>query len=562
MEIVADGLDLPVEEPGIEVVLNSTGGIEYDYSFSVLANDQEQLIHIIPVAYIGDQLLVAVPKTAWHKKKANRNLPPAALKKAVTVEVVQASGDSMEEPQDAIIRIWMGFLDPILIPKLQAWDEDTMDLLVGFLDSDSCVCYPFAGGLSEAAQEHFAFLTAAEEPQVVGGSGLESMEARMERMETAFATMMSRLEHTLDGAPLIPSVMAPRAKTASAKKKTQAPDQRFPQLDPSVVAAAQSAGVEDSALMEMQRLMMASSTLGKMNVEPAMPKKKAAKKTNVLSESESEQDQNIGEAGVGSGGPVASGGGGSLHKAVQHLAEIVSVLTQDKVQKTRSSKIDQALDHVSSSGLSETGSLGSGKKTAAARRVLRQALLDSPEDISNIIERAMPEDLTSQTLTPGQPAPTLCARAWVEHRSKIGHWKTSAYSAWSAAGALDALVKGNVPACRARLCLLILMLDQCACDRGSWTLAAELSLEASPPTSVLGQHLPPATAEGESPFSRLLDPRWAEVALSHLRETEDFLVKRGKLGKKETPTTDPNEVARAKAKAKAKAAAQRESNET
>ena len=51
MEIVADGLDLPVEEPGIEVVLNSTGGIEYDYSFSVLANDQEQLIHIIPVAY-------------------------------------------------------------------------------------------------------------------------------------------------------------------------------------------------------------------------------------------------------------------------------------------------------------------------------------------------------------------------------------------------------------------------------------------------------------------------------------------------------------------------------
>ena len=76
--------------------------------------------------------------------------------------------------------------------------------------------------------------------------------------------------------------------------------------------------------------------------------------------------------------------------------------------------------------------------------------------------------------------------------------------------------------------------------------------------SVLGQHVPPATADGESPFSRLLDARWAEVAISHIRETEEFMVKRGKLGRREVPTADPTEAPRAKAKSKAKAAASKE----
>jgi hypothetical protein len=91
------------------------------------------------------------------------------------------------------------------------------------------------------------------------------------------------------------------------------------------------------------------------------------------------------------------------------------------------------------------------------------------------------------------------------------------------------------------------MIDQTACDRGSWTLAAELALEQGPPLSVLAQHQPPAVGDGEQPFSRLLDPRWAEVALAHLRETDDYLTRRTKLGKK-----DAAEASEPKAKAKSK----------
>lgn len=49
-------------------------------------------------------------------------------------------------------------------------------------------------------------------------------------------------------------------------------------------------------------------------------------------------------------------------------------------------------------------------------------------------------------------------------------------------------------------------------------LAAELGLEAGPPMSVLEQHKLPSVASGESPYSHILDPRWAEVSLSHLRD--------------------------------------------
>ena len=74
------------------------------------------------------------------------------------------------------------------------------------------------------------------------------------------------------------------------------------------------------------------------------------------------------------------------------------------------------------------------------------------------------------------------------------------------------------------------MLDQAAADRGSWVLASALSLEQGPPFAALSHHLPPSVGDGEVPFSRLLDPRWAEVALCHLKDTEEYVNRRGKVG--------------------------------
>lgn len=104
----------------------------------------------------------------------------------------------------------------------------------------------------------------------------------------------------------------------------------------------------------------------------------------------------------------------------------------------------------------------------------------------------MLEDLLHQTVTPGMPTVTLNCRAWMEHRSRIGPYKTGAYLGWTAAGALDCMIQGNTAGARARLALMMLMLDQCATDRGSWALASELSLEQAPPMAALSAHSPPA----------------------------------------------------------------------
>eukprot|EP00435_Cladocopium_sp_Y103_P017908 s2227_g4.t1 len=63
-----------------------------------------------------------------------------------------------------------------------------------------------------------------------------------------------------------------------------------------------------------------------------------------------------------------------------------------------------------------------------------------------------------------------------------------------------------------------MQLDQASIDHGSWYLASELGLEAGPPMSALDQHKTPNVLAGESPYSRILDSRWAEVSLAHLRE--------------------------------------------
>lgn len=153
--------------------------------------------------------------------------------------------------------------------------------------------------------------------------------------------------------------------------------------------------------------------------------------------------------------------------------------------------------------------------------------------------------------------PAYSCRAWVEHRSHIGSHKTLAHAAWGVAGALDCLQRNNIPGARARLAILLMQFDQVAIDAGNWYLAAELGLELPPPFSALDQHRAPNTMAGESPYSRILDPRWAELSVTHLREQEDFVTKRKALGKPAAKANldDDAEPFRRKPKLKPKAKA-------
>lgn len=245
--------------------------------------------------------------------------------------------------------------------------------------------------------------------------------------------------------------------------------------------------------------------------------------------------------------------------AVSQLTSIVATLAADK-EKKKKPALDSVLDGVHGSG--ESVSSGGGKRSSIARRALMKALSSSPHEIYHMIEKNMEEDLMGRTKTPGMPSTGWSARAWTEHRSYIGQYKTLAHAAWGTSGIIDALAGGRVEEARARANLLLLQLDQVAADRGSWQLASTLSLEPLPPFAVLATHSPPDVSMGEQPFSKLLDPRWSEVALAFLKDTDDYLEKRRKLQQKGSKKEETSGDDRPSPKRKPKSRPQKKGDNT
>ena len=161
----------------------------------------------------------------------------------------------------------------------------------------------------------------------------------------------------------------------------------------------------------------------------------------------------------------------------------MKLLMEDKLKGKKAGKVEAALDAVGGGGIVVEGVSG---------------------EISSLIERLIMEDMLSRTIAPGMPM-TMCSCVG---RTSLPHWR-------AAAGILDDFIHGSPQAARAKAALL-LQLDQAAIDKGEWTLAGELSLER-PFHNMCAQ----AIADGESPYSRLLDPRWSEIALAHPRDTEE-----------------------------------------
>ena len=80
---------------------------------------------------------------------------------------------------------------------------------------------------------------------------------------------------------------------------------------------------------------------------------------------------------------------------------------------------------------------------------------------------------------------------------------------------------------RARCGLALAALDQQAVDRGSWLLAGEVSLGTPPPFHSFALHRAPEPCD--LPHSMLVDPRWAELFMTKLRDISDYQEKRVKL---------------------------------
>ena len=545
---------LPEEESAF---LFEEGITRYSYSVSLFLVDAEKgtpSSQIILIAKFEGKNLVAFPHEVWNRTLTKRILESQSFAKPTLVEVQAAEVGDLDTPAaDQYLKLWIGFLKEEYMEQVHTHlAEFEADYFFATAGGEARL--PFAEALVQVAQDHFAFFSAAEETAGGVGSGEEVDAGDRELLEdesgSGLSLRMATMEAALKDIKETIASLAPVPLTAASKQTRKSAQQKkspkpkadagrvtidpvpkqipskvsakdFPSLDASVVTAALNAGIPVASLKEMEKLMGVPSKAAKTRDLKTL-------KLDPLSEDEEDAlnepppQEMLAESGLQDG---------SLPQdALSKLTAIVELLAEDKKRISNKSRLDSALDNLGGVAESSSSSSGGLKKAAAARRALRSTFNEHPKEIYMLIEKLMAEDITSQTLAPGVEQHSVCARSWIEHRSRIGNFKTTAHAAWGAAGILDSLMSGDVAKARARCCLLILQLDQCSIDRGSWTLASELSLEGHPPFGTLATHQLPIVSDGEQPFSKLLDGRWAEVCLAHLKDTDDYLLRRRTVG--------------------------------
>lgn len=521
------------------------GLVNFIYPVGQLFADQEGAtgsLQVIQICELENRLLVAVPQSVWHRSLSKRILQPGVLVRATLVEVQAAEGDQVDVPiEGESLKLWVGFLKKGYRECIEILEEFDVDYF--FDEREERRALPLAQALVDVSQEHFAFFSAEGdggprfEGEMVSGEAIDAgldgepmtdLEVRMAKMESVLHDIVHELKKSgpsktsvRKGATPKPAATPKVTVQASASQDYLPLDYKamFPKLDAGVVAAALQAGIPTTHLESMQSLMAQHTKATKVkDMNPKVAPDPLSENEGIQEE---EEELPPAEYGLGERSPIAS--------TLSKLTSTVEYLTDEK-KKSAVSKLETALDG-GATGSSEVPLYGSGKKAAQARRALRSSFEESPGDISALIEKLMYEDLTSTSLAHGMPPRGLNARAWVEHRSHITAHKTGAHAAWSVAGILDSLILGHYTKARARCAVLLLMLDQASIDRGSWTLAAELALEPGPPMNALSNHVGPAVQDGESPFSKLLDARWAEAALAHLKDQDDYLAKRRNVGR-------------------------------
>ena len=136
---------------------------------------------------------------------------------------------------------------------------------------------------------------------------------------------------------------------------------------------------------------------------------------------------------------------------------------------------------------------------------------------------------------PGLPMQGPLQGGWLEHRSHLSLYPTTVRLLWAVTGIWDCLRAGRHEEARARAALTVAAADQQALDGGSWVLAEHFLLEQGPPLSAFANRKSAQYESVDSYHSRIFEPRWAELCLHRVRELEQHLEAKKKLGGKGRP---------------------------
>ncbi len=419
-----------------------------------------------------------------------------------------------------------------------------------------CTCpLPYGKALVEVANEHFGFVTAESEmaptPAVVQ---VAPMEDRMKKLEDSLEAIRGSLAE-LAGEPRggCRAVPLPAKKPKKKEKAAGA----VAGMDPTTVQAARQAGIPESHLEEMSKILRSRP----QKLED-VPRKGALVKpapSGPLGETEDEGEED-GEVELI---PDVSGSAdrkqsNSLENAVIQLTAIAKKLTGEESRKDR---IDQILDGVGGSGShGESSSLPTSRKNSVALRALQRCLREDPKYIYQTVEANLQGDFLGRAASAGEPrVPGTTVRGWLSSRSRVQNYQQHVRWCWALGGVWDALIEGHPEEARARCALMMCAADQASIDGGNWLMSTVALLEPVPPYQQFVHHTAPSPAEAQ--HSALYDPRWAEIFPTYLKEVDSFVDAKKKLGSRGAIKIDKEEDAAARARAAAKAKSKAEKAE-
>ena len=187
--------DQPEEESSVlSTLFTSTRDIRLHYEFAHFSVDRgcvAQVFNFVPIAWLEGGLLAAFSKGSWDQTLAKRELPRKSLTRPILIEVaVAASANPEEQLEEKPIKVWVGFLDPDLVSISQqgraggALFEPCFEEVM-----DGDLRTPFGPALVEVSEQHFAFVSAAEQAGtdasgMPNGEEAPTMEERMRFLET------------------------------------------------------------------------------------------------------------------------------------------------------------------------------------------------------------------------------------------------------------------------------------------------------------------------------------------------------------------------------------------
>lgn len=558
MAEVANG---EVRPPGLEVddprsnLVFAEGLVESDYQVgTIVLGDSTSTSAIICITEVDIQLLVALPVGVWHKKPVKRLFSPRGLSKVLQCSVVASQdGDRETAAPDRHVKVWIGLLVADLEPQIEfVFDQDPDH---PFVCDDGQHGLPFAAGLVEVASERFTFQSAVSQQGEDGGSPeegrLKLLEDQMAQLQSAIQTISEKLGGHKPTAPAPKQTAKPGFRTDLGV----AGEKKIVGLDPQVVDAARRAGVPEEHLAEMAQIVAKGPT--RMEDVP----RRVVRGGGALSESEADEEEV--DAALVDGAGVSGDGG--VAKAIVKLTKMCSHLAADRKSKSKD-PIEQILDS-GASGSGDASGLGSSRKNAAALRALKKCLAERPSYIYETIEAHLEEDFAARSSRPGQPLGGGTVRGWLESRSRIQNYVGHIRWSWAVGGIWQALIEGRHQEARARAALLVAASDQAAVDNGSWLISQVAMLEAPAPFHAFVNHQPPSHQDLQ--HSVLLDARWMELFISHIREMDSYQESKKKLGKpnvvnkekEEKPDPRPKPKVKAKSKGGGKSSSVEETAE-